>query len=181
MRPIPTVETRASIDSQDIATTYRKISESLVSWLERKLGDRATAEDIAQNVFLTVWSRSHQVTINHPAALMFKVARDLTINEYKRRERRDAPAVSADDDDCPQEASALATDLDPEITLAHKEALALTMAEIDGLPKETQIIFKLNRFEEQSYADIALQLNVSVSTVEKNMMKALSALRASRN
>ena len=48
---------------------------------------------------------------------------------------------------------------------------------IDGLPEQCRLIFKLSRFEEMKYKEIAEQLGISVKTVENQMGKALRVLR----
>src|SRR5690606_23072745 len=48
---------------------------------------------------------------------------------------------------------------------------------IDKLPEQCRHVFRLNRFEYLSYAEIAAQLSISVKTVESHMGKALKMLR----
>lgn len=48
---------------------------------------------------------------------------------------------------------------------------------IAELPEKCGIVFSLSRFEEMSYADIAVELNISVKTVEHHISKALRILR----
>ena len=48
---------------------------------------------------------------------------------------------------------------------------------IETLPLQCRLIFKLSRFEEMKYAEIANQLNISVKTVENQMGKALKVMR----
>ncbi|MCW3089457.1 MAG: polymerase ECF-type sigma factor [Ferruginibacter sp.] len=48
---------------------------------------------------------------------------------------------------------------------------------IDELPEQMRKIFKLSRYEELKYTDIASQLGISVKTVETQMSRALAKLR----
>ncbi|HRI40259.1 MAG TPA: sigma-70 family RNA polymerase sigma factor, partial [Bacteroidia bacterium] len=48
---------------------------------------------------------------------------------------------------------------------------------IEKLPEQCRLIFRLSRFEELKYAEIAEQLGISVKTVENQMGKALRILR----
>jgi len=47
-----------------------------------------------------------------------------------------------------------------------------------GLKPNTREAFELHRIHGNSYAEIALQMGVSVSMVEKHIMAAIAALRA---
>ena len=49
------------------------------------------------------------------------------------------------------------------------------------LPPKCKEVFRLSRDEDQSYNDISSSLNISVSTVEKHIVKALKILRTSVN
>lgn len=49
------------------------------------------------------------------------------------------------------------------------------------LPPKCKEVFRLSRDEDQSYKDISSSLNISVSTVEKHIVKALKILRTSVN
>jgi RNA polymerase sigma-70 factor (ECF subfamily) len=48
---------------------------------------------------------------------------------------------------------------------------------IEKLPEQCRLVFKLSRFEELKYTEIADQLNISVKTVENHMGKALKIMR----
>ncbi|WP_373523461.1 sigma-70 family RNA polymerase sigma factor, partial [Aquiflexum sp.] len=48
---------------------------------------------------------------------------------------------------------------------------------IDLLPDRCQTIFKLSRYEQMSYAEIAKTLDISPKTVENQIGKALKILR----
>jgi RNA polymerase sigma-70 factor (ECF subfamily) len=57
-----------------------------------------------------------------------------------------------------------------------REALQVVVSAIEGLPTRTRDVFVLHRFEEMTCSGIAEQLGMSISAVEKHIMKALRAL-----
>lgn len=52
---------------------------------------------------------------------------------------------------------------------------------IDKLPDELKVVFKMSRFEDLKYREIADQLQISEKTVEARMTKALKLLRKKLN
>jgi RNA polymerase sigma-70 factor (ECF subfamily) len=48
---------------------------------------------------------------------------------------------------------------------------------IDALPEKCSIVFRMSRFENMSYSQIAETLDISVKTVENHIGKALKILR----
>ena len=65
----------------------------------------------------------------------------------------------------------------PEDLISHAETAAFIGRAIETLPEKCRLIFKMNRFDHLTYAEIAEVLEVSVKTVETQMGRALHALR----
>lgn len=65
----------------------------------------------------------------------------------------------------------------PSGKMQYKELELRVQEAINSLPEQCRTIFQLSRFEELKYADIALQLDLSIKTVENQMSKALKRLR----
>ena len=49
---------------------------------------------------------------------------------------------------------------------------------IDELPEKCREVFRLNRFEQMKYQQIADHLQISIKTVETQMSKALAHMRS---
>lgn len=138
--------------------------------IRRLVQDMATCEDLAQEVFLRFWQKRHRITVdsNLPAYI-----RRMAVNEalaYHRRNKRFqdeefTPGIEHD------------TDPGAEEQYLHGELKSSITAAIDTLPPKCRMVFKLSRFEEMTYKEIADKMDISVKTVENQMSKALKVLR----
>ncbi len=143
-------------------------------------GDRAVAEDLAQDVLTRVWHNraTISITITWRAYLLRAgLNAGLRWQEQSRRtvaldalSPRGAEGVAAT-----AYAEPLATDVLTD--LHHTDAQTAVAAALQHLPPECRRVFELSRFEELSYRDIAETLAISPKTVENQMGKALRILR----
>lgn len=145
--------------------------DRLEFFIFRRVGCRATAADLMQELFLRLWGRS----IERPeesAGYLFRSARNLVIDHQRSLRLRASHAAALLPE---QQAAAPAS---PEATVAARDELALVDDALRALPARTRHIFLLNKVHQRSYGKIARALGVSVSTIEKDMMRALAACKA---
>ncbi len=162
-----------------IESAIRKHDGMLVRWLAQKLGDAETARDIAQSAYLRVWRYAHREGVDNLQALIFKTAANLAANEFRARKRRRFLGAEPKGES-PDTARQIADDNpSAERMVLDKEALSGCLAAIDGLPLNARRAFVMSRFEEKNYRDIARELKVSESSVEKYIILALKKLRES--
>lgn len=69
------------------------------------------------------------------------------------------------------------SDAYPLGVLLEKELEYNIMQAVDRLPKESREVFKLSRFEEMSYEQIAEKLSISVNTVKYHIKNAIAKLK----
>ena len=144
----------------------------IVRWLRGITGSRETAEDLAHGAFLRLWDRPIDGDCR---SLLFRTAHNLAIDHVRGQRVRtsyaaDVSAQSARD--------AFPAD-GPDRSAAAREELAVLEAALASLPPRTRRVFLLNRLDGCTYDQIADHLGVSVSTVEKDMIRALKACRRS--
>ena len=141
--------------------------EALVS---RRVGCRATAADLVQDLFLRFWRRP-LVQVEELSTYLLRSAGNIAIDHLRNegvRGRVDQHWQCESD----------TQGSEPQAALEAGNDLRQVEAALRGLPERTRHIFLLNRIHGRTYADIAKVMGVSQSAVEKHMMRALEACKA---
>lgn len=137
----------------------------------RLVQDMATAEDLAQEVFIKIWNRRDQLNEVYFKAYLHRAAVNMALDHIDKNKRRGG---------APQEIGPRQEELAVSAPVVHlKETKARIQLAIDQLPEKCREIFVLSRYEEMSYKEIAQTLGISVKTVENQMITALRKLRVS--
>jgi RNA polymerase sigma-70 factor (ECF subfamily) len=142
----------------------------LVRVAESMLRDRATAEEIAQDVMLELWRRRDSLEVTESVrGYLLQATRNRSLNALRHRaiERRSEPQITNGVARLPATDAAVR---EREIAVAIQEAIA-------GLPDRCRQVFELSRLDGLKYTEIASKLGISVKTVEVQMGKALRVLR----
>ena len=142
--------------------------EALVS---RRVGCRATAADLVQDLFVRFWRRP-LVQVEELGTYLLRCAGNIAIDhlrsECSRGRIKQHWQQDADTHGC-----------EPQAALEAGNDLRQVEAALRGLPERTRHIFLLNRIHGRTYAEIAKVMGVSQSAVEKHKMRALEACKAS--
>jgi RNA polymerase sigma factor (sigma-70 family) len=147
----------------------------LLAYFLRRVRDRSEAEDLTQEVFVRLARQSEPP--ESVQAYVFVTAANL----LKDRARLQSTQAHRSLDDIVTEASSapgLVEDRNPERVLAGKETLREFVSALEALSERTRDIFILSRIEHMHQCDIAKLFGISVSAVEKHVMKALNHLGA---
>lgn len=164
--PVPT----APQDAVTLDALYRRYAR----WLGRVLRktfhdvDPATSEDLVQETYVRVAPYHARGAIQHPRALLLKVATNL-VRDHRRKALRGgaAPVLIEETIEREEHASAPAQD----------EAVLLGQL-IEKLPGKLRDVFVLSRFAGFTNQQTADHLGLSVKRVEALMTQALSLLAA---
>lgn len=162
-------------DPPSFESLYRKHFGRLVGLLYNRLGNRADAEELAQDAFTRLQRELARQSVLRPFALLRKIALNLAIDrqrqEAARRRRENSWATLR-----------LGTDFiadnpnpfsnDPQKAAEDQETIRRVLAALDGLFPTVRDAFLLQRYYGYSHAEIAERLSLSRSTVEKHIMKA---------
>src|SRR5580698_521837 len=136
----------------------------LVNFLNRMVRDQATAEDLAQEVFLRVYRARKQYT---PSAKfttwLFRIATNLALNSVRdnRHQKMEVPIDAPVDgeDSAPRELPAPQMRID-EFMVERDRAKIIRRA-INSLPEKQRAAVLLHKYEEMDYYEIAGILDCS--------------------
>lgn len=149
----------------------------LMSFFTRRVGDRAEAEDLTQEVFVRLIGSNSLENIENTDAFVFRVASNLLRDRSRKALRAGGKsALPLDKAIISELAKEFVEDRGPERVLLGKERLADVLAALDELGERTRNIFILFRLENMKQKDIAAVYGISPSTVEKHVMKAVMHL-----
>lgn len=140
--------------------------------LNRRGWRRQDAEDVIQDAFLRMQAYCSQGgEVRNSEAFLVRTALNLSIN-LRARGAEHVPVEQAVDD------PALILGLAPssDEVLVAEESLARVSMLIDRMTPRTREIFLLHYIDEYTYPQIARQLGISVSAVEKHMARAMLAM-----
>ena len=158
-------------DARAFEELMRRHRAKVFTFLLRLVGERARAEDLAQETWLrvvknapcyepkarfTTWllTLARSVGFDHLRAARYRVTEDLSEN-------------------------LIGSESTPEHEASHRELRAVILHALARLPEEQREVFTLREWGGVSFADIATMLGISENTVKSRMRYALGALRVS--
>lgn len=152
---------------QQVGQLYAGQHQWLHGWLRKKLGCAYRAADLTHDTFVQLLAGDTPVTIHEPRAFLTTVARRLLFNHYRREqiERAYLDALAA--------LPGVATP-SPEERAILLEALCEIDRLLDGLPAPVRRAFLYAQLDGLSHAEIAERLSISVTTVKRYLVRALT-------
>jgi len=154
-----------SLPDQTVGTLYSEHHGWLLGWLRRKLACRDDAAELAQDTFMRLLTAREPVAIREPRAYLTTIASGLVINHRQRARLEqaylDALLVTAE-----------TARPSPEERLIVLQALTEIDRALQALPAKARQVFLLSQLDGMIYTDIALHLDISLSTVKRHMVLA---------
>jgi RNA polymerase sigma-70 factor (ECF subfamily) len=171
-------------DAEAFARLVAVWQDRLVTLFLHQTGDHATAEDLAQEVFLRVYRGrgSYQPTAKFTTwihTIAGNVASDLRQRAYRRREHGMPAGVSASSSGIGLDQIAVAASgLMPTRQADRGELRAVVQQALAGLNDRQRMAVLLAKFEQCSYEEIAASMKISVPAVKSLLVRARDQLRA---
>ena len=172
LRPGVAGEDGQLVSDREVTETFEQNEASLVSYLSHRLRSRTEAQDAAQAVFVRLWQRRETLHRGNLKAMMFVTARNHATDLLRRQQRERAayPGIASEliADQIPAEEPSA------ERLVSARQELGLIASILKELPEKCRRSFIRYKFEDWSYADIAVELGVTESMVRKHVLRAMT-------
>lgn len=145
----------------------------LIAYFRRRVRDAGEVEDLVQEVFLRLTVRGTPEQLDGATGYIFQTASSVLADRHRRRTVR-----HADDHIMLEPETHGGTDFDPHRIAVGKQSLTAATAALLTMPERTRTIFLLKRLDGMRHQAIATQLGISVSAVEKHVVRAMEHLMA---
>jgi RNA polymerase sigma-70 factor, ECF subfamily len=155
-------------DIKSFEMTFKQYYQPLVYYSHTILKDMDEAEDIVQQSFVTIWQKQSELKIETSLkSYLYKTVYNASLNRVKQQKVRQSYA---------NEFQAISSHPVVE-NQNHKDLEQKIDWALTQLPEQCARVFKLSRYEQKKYQEIASELNISIKTVENHMGKALKLMR----
>jgi RNA polymerase sigma-70 factor (family 1) len=135
------------------------------------LKSQADAEEIVQNVFLSIWqSRARLDNINDPEAYLFTITYNAIHSHFKKASRNEQLLNAILWHIAKKQSTT-------EEAVAARETSKMIQKAIRQLPPQQRAIFELNRDQGLSYHEIAEHMHISQNTVRNHLSVALKTIQ----
>ncbi|MCX6902803.1 MAG: sigma-70 family RNA polymerase sigma factor [Verrucomicrobia bacterium] len=158
-----------------------KYKQPVFSLIYRSLHDAAEADDVSQNVFIQVYKSASRYRVSAKfSTWIFTIARNLCLNELRRRSRHPAESL---DQSSPQDEHQPARQIEdmntvhpPDLVLRGELERKVDEA-IAALPENQRTALLLCREGELSYEEITKVLGCSLSATKSLIHRARETLK----
>jgi len=171
---IELVATLKTGDKTAFAEIYNRYWDKLFCIAGHKLDQLEDAEEVVQNIFISLWNRRAILNITSTlnsylaVSVKYRVIKVLE-KQYRQRKYTDSLGKQHGLDDSTREWL--------EFTELKEQLEQL----VQGLPEKCQLVYRMSREDGFSQKEIAGKLDISEKTVEAHLGKALKTIRSGLN
>lgn len=168
-------------DPAAFAALVEKYQQPILNLVTRTLRDSTEAEDLAQTVFVQAWKSAGRYQASAKfSTWLFTIARNLCLNELRRRARHPAEPLDAPHPEHEGELLHQPPDVQtttPPDALLHGELERKIEEALATLPENQRTAILLCRQDELSYEEIAAVLGCSLSATKSLIFRGRETLK----
>lgn len=165
-------------NSAALEVLYDRYAPTVLGLSVKIIGDQALAEDILQETFWRVWQSAgtYQSQLGSFTGWLFRIARNLAIDAYRRRNVRPQAVVSAEEND-----PILDNLADPDVDVAEQAQAMLNQRQVRkalaSLPAVQRQVIEMAYFYGMTRQEIAQATGEALGTIHTRARLALQKLR----
>ena len=168
-------------DESAFAYLVHKYRRQMVGFMYRMCHNPATAEELAQEVFLRVYrSRASYEASAKFNTWLYRIATNLAVN-HARDTRHERPENTLRLDEPDQETGSTPDLADGSLTaeeqILHRERMAVVRQKVQGLPERQRMAVIMHKYQQMDYREIADVMKLSESATKSLLFRAYETLR----
>lgn len=152
----------------------------LLNFFHRLVWDAAQAEDLAQEVFIKLYTHAKAYEPQAKfSTYLYRIARNCWIDHLRRtKSDRNVGSLDAESEEGSPLSDALPVKMENPAASAHKSEISEVVIEaIESLPEEHKLVFVLSEVQGMKYQEISETLDIPMGTVKSRMFHATKRLR----
>ncbi len=152
---------------------YQRYGRRCFGLAFQKLRSKEAAEEITQNIFISLWERRHQLAIQNLESYLMVSVKYQTLNYIESKLTREKFSLTL-----PSQYAEGSSENTVENTVFVQDLMNALENALNSLPEKTCEAYRLSRFENLSGKEIAERMNLSEKSVEYHISQSLKFLRS---
>ncbi|ARS41931.1 hypothetical protein CA265_20645 [Sphingobacteriaceae bacterium GW460-11-11-14-LB5] len=158
-------------DKNAFVEIFERYYNLLIIYADKKLRNRQEAEDVVQEVYVSLWNRHESINIESSlASYLYRAVRYEILDIFSHQKVEDKYLQSLD-------TYAKNFSEQADYRVREKEIIEIINKQIDLLPTKMKEVFLLSRKENLSHREIAEVLGTTEENVSRHITRALKILR----
>jgi len=175
------IKQEASIEDDDrvqspkisgVSSAFVENIDFLKNFLKRFLSREEDIEDVSQEAYLKAYNIEQKSDIDNPKAYLFRVAKNVALNELNRKSRQMTVYIEDRLASIPVDGKDTLED-----ELEAEQSVMLYYKAADALPQKCRRVFLLRKVNGMSHKEISEHLGIGISAVEKHLRNGTRSCR----
>ncbi len=162
---------KGKINKQVFEDIYSRYWEKVFGICYAHVQDRASAEELVQEIFKSIWERRDELEIRQHIEHYLLSSAKMKVIEFFRKQAREKQVLQEAITYRPTE------EFTTDRQIQYNELHLQLVKTVNSLPEHCRVIYQYRKEKGLSNKEIASALDISVKTVEYHMKNAMSILR----